>query len=103
MTKSCFAFKGEIPYQGEEITNRIEKVHGVLDELMDFASEMADNFSQGGSPIPQTPPDIFSLLSAFLKPPTPSPVNHGETLTEERPIYEVEENIQETQTETILD
>jgi len=96
LTKSCFAFKGEIPHQGEEITNRIEKVHGVLDEMMDFIAEI---IPQGSPTSPQTPPDILSLLSMFLKPSTPSPINHGET-QEERSVYEIDEN--KTQTESEL-
>ena len=91
LTRSCFQFKGEIPHQGDEISNRIDKVHGVLDEMMDFASEMADGFAHSPSQISQTPPDFLSLLTAFLKPNTPSPVEHAssETKQEEREIYEV--------------
>ena len=94
LTKSCFAFKGEIPHQGEEITNRIEKVHGVLDEMMDFIAEM----TQGSPSSPQTPPDILTLLSSLLIPKTPSPMIHGET-QEERQIYEVENNKTQTENE----
>ena len=96
LTRSCFAFKSEIPHQGEEITNRIEKVHAVLDEMMDFIAEI---IPQGSPASSQTPPDIFSLLSTFLKPNTPSPMNHGET-TQEREIFEINED--KTQTEDEL-
>ena len=88
MTKSCFQFKGEIPHQGVEISNRIDKVHGVLDELADIINE----FSQS-MPVPdiaQTPNNPLMALLAGLISPTPSPLGHGET-TQERTIHEINE------------
>ena len=90
LTRSCFQFKGEIPHQGDEISQRIDKVHGVLDEMMDFAADLAETLPQSSSSISHTPPDFLSLLTAFLKPATPSPVEHGDkTQQEEREIFEV--------------
>ena len=98
LTKSCFAFKGEIPHQGEEITNRIEKVHGVLDELTDIINEFAQSI-----PVPdiaQTPNNpLMSILASIISP-TPSPLGHGET-QEERQVYEINKT-NTTQTETEL-
>lgn len=96
LTKSCFQFKGEIPYQGEEITNRIEKVHGVLDELADIISEFGQ--SMPVSDIAQTPSNpLMSILASIISP-TPSPQGHGET-TQERAIYEIDENKTKTEDE----
>jgi len=88
LTKSCFQFKGEIPHQGEEITNRIEKVHGVLDEMTDIINEFAQSIPMPD--IAQTPSNpLMSLLASIISP-TPSPLGHGET-QEEREIHEVEQ------------
>jgi len=99
LTKSCFAFKGEIPHQGEEITNRIEKVHGVLDELTDIINEFAQSI-----PVPdiaQTPNNpLMSLLASIISP-TPSPLGHGSKTQEEWQIHEVNEK-NTTQTENEL-
>ena len=98
MTKSCFQFKGEIPHQGEEITNRIEKVHAVLDELADIINDFSQNI-----PVPeiaQTPNNpIMSLLASIISP-TPSPLGHGNKTQEERTIHEINET-NKTQTEII--
>ena len=100
LTKSCLQFKGEIPHQGEGISDRIDKVHGVLDEMMDFVSEMADGFTHQSSQIAQTPPDIFTLLSTFLKPRTPSPVNHApQEQTNWEILQDYDPKTQETQIE----
>ena len=89
LTKSCFAFKGEIPYQGEEITNRIEKVHGVLDELTDIINEFAQGLPSPDIPQMSSNP-LLSILAGFMTP-TPSPQEHGET-TQERAIHEINED-----------
>jgi len=98
LTKSCFQFKGEIPHQGEEITNRIEKVHGVLDELADIINEFSQNI-----PVPeiaQTPNNpLMSLLASIISP-TPSPLGHASKTQEEREIHEIDET-NTTQAETI--
>jgi len=98
LTKSCFNFKGEIPHQGEEITNRIEKVHGVLDELTDIINEFAQSL-----PIPdiaQTPSNPLMAILNTLISPTPSPLGHGNKTQEEWTLHEIDET-NTTQTETI--
>ncbi len=98
MTKSCFNFKGEIPHQGEEITNRIEKVHGVLDELTDIINDFAQSIPMPD--IPQTPSHPFMSILANLISPTPSALGHGNKTQEERPIHEIDEtNTTQTQDE----
>ena len=99
MTKSCFAFKGEIPHQGEEITNRIEKVHGVLDELTDIINEFAQSVPIPD--IPQTPNNPIMSILANLISPTPSPLGHGIETTQERKVHEINET-NKTQTESEL-
>jgi len=89
LTKSCFQFKGEIPHQGEEITNRIEKVHGVLDEMTDIINEFAQ--SMPITDIAQTPSNPLMSLLAGLISPTPSPLGHASKTQEEREIHEVEQ------------
>jgi hypothetical protein len=89
LTRSCFQFKGEIPYQGEEISSRIDKVHGVLDELADIINDISQS-----SPIQefaQTPSNpLMAIAQAFLTP-KPIPVEHGSKTQEEWQIHEVNE------------
>jgi hypothetical protein len=100
LTRSCFQFKGEIPYQGVEISNRIDKVHGVLDELADIINDISQ-----ASPIQefaQTPPNpLMAIAQAFLTP-KPIAVEHGHSQETQRTIHEIDET-NKTQTETILD
>jgi hypothetical protein len=98
LTKSCFAFKGEIPYQGEEITNRIEKVHKVLDELTDIINDFAQGLpSPDIAQMPSNP--LMSILASIMTP-KPMPSEHGETQEQkERQIHEINENPTQIETE----
>ncbi len=88
LTRSCFQFKGEIPHQGEEITNRIEKVHGVLDEMTDIINEFAQSLpSTEVAQMPSNP--LMSILANIISP-TPSPLGHASETQEEREIYEID-------------
>jgi hypothetical protein len=99
LTRSCFQFKGEIPHQGEEITNRIEKVHGVLDELADIINEFTINIPTAEPQMSSNP--LLSALNLFLSG-TASPKEHGHSQETQRTIHEIDET-NKTQTETILD
>lgn len=99
--RGCHQIKSEIPFQGENITNQIEKTSTLLDEMCDMINEFTSSAIESTQQITQPPTDMLSILTALLKPRTPSPVIHGET-QEERQIYEIDEK-NTTQTETILD
>ena len=88
LTKSCFQFKGEIPHQGEEISNRIDKVHGVLDELADIINDFS--ISSPVQEVAQMPNNPLMALLANIISPTPSPQGHASKTQEERAIYEVD-------------
>ena len=98
LTKSCFAFRGEIPHQGEQISNRIDKIHSVIDELADIIHEFGSS-----TPVQSmTQPEgnlMQTLLASFLTP-KPMASEHGETQNTNRTIHEVDEkNITEIETE----
>lgn len=103
LIRGCFKINEAIPNQGGAITESISNIHGLIDELNDLISEVADGFDSVGSQMPQTPPDFMTLLSAFLNRNNTMTSGHGSTQEpQERQIYEIDET-QTNETETILD
>ena len=102
LIRGCFKINEAIPNQGGAITESISNIHGLIDELNDLISEVADGFDSVGSQLPQTPPDFMSLLTAFLNRDRTMTSNYGTTQQEEREVYEIDPT-QTQQTETILD
>ena len=78
LIRGCFKIHHELPAQGGNISEKIDGVNDVLNELADFVADLARNglFQAAQS---HTPPDFMTLLTAFLKRDTPSPSEHGST------------------------
>ena len=99
LIRGCFNIHKELPHQGGNISERIDNINDVLNELADFIADLARSglFPTGQ---PNTPPDFLTLLTAFLKRDTPSPSEHG---TKEPENWEIlppnEQTTQETQDE----
>ena len=99
LIRGCFNIHKELPHQGGNISERIDNINDVLNELADFIADLARSglFPTGQT---NTPPDFLTLLTAFLKRDTPSPSEHG---TKEQTDWEVlppnEQTTQETQDE----
>ena len=90
-----------MPAQGGAISERIDKVADLLDEMADIINQ-AIRFQEEITPIAQTASSpIMSILNAFMSN-TASPPKHGETQQTQREIYEVHDP-QTNETETILD
>jgi len=89
-----------MPAQGGAISERIDKVADLLDEMADIINN-AIRFQEELTPLTQTSSSpIMTLLSAFMSN-TPSPPSHAsETQQTQREIYEIHEP-QEKQTEVI--
>ena len=101
LIRGCFNIHKELPAQGGNITEKIDSVAGLLDEMADIINN-AIRFQEEITPIAQTASSpIMTLLNAFMSNKA-SPQEHGETQQTQREIYEIN-NPQETQTETILD
>ena len=79
LIRGCFDIRNGLPATGAEITNRIEGVSGLLDEMNDLIHILTESVPAGPAASAQTGGGWEGLLSAFLMPKTPSPVNHGST------------------------
>ena len=101
LIRGCFSIHSQMPTQGGAISERIDKVADLLDEMADIINN-AIRFQEEITPIAQTASSpIMSILNAFMSN-TASPPKHGETQQTQREIYEIHDP-QETQTETITD
>ena len=78
LIRGCFNIHNELPTQGGNISEKIDGVNEVLNELADFVADLARN-NLFSSPQTNTPPDLLTVLTAFLKRDTPSPSQHGST------------------------
>jgi hypothetical protein len=96
LIRGCFKIHHELPTQGGNISEKIDGVNEVLNELADFVADLARH-GLFPSQETNTPPDFLTLLTAFLKRDTPSPSQHGTT---QPPDWEVLPPSTETQTET---
>lgn len=101
LIRGCFKIHHELPAQGGNISEKIDGVNDVLNELADFVADLARNglFQAAQN---NAPPDFITLLTAFLKRDTPSPSEHG---TKEQEQWEVlpPDQTQTKQTENELD
>ena len=101
LIRGCFNIHNELPTQGGNISEKIDGVNDVLNELADFVADLARNglFQAAQT---NTPPDFVTLLTAFLKRDTPSPSQHG---TQEPQDWEIlpPNDTQTKETENELD
>lgn len=102
LIRGCFNIHQELPHQGGNITEKIDSINDVLNELADFLADLARSGILPNPTATQSPPDFLSLLTAFLNRGNPSGVEHG---TKEQEEWEVLPPSTETQTEseTIFD
>ena len=100
LIRGCFEIHKELPTQGTGISERIDKVADLLDEMADLINNALPN-NPDLQPVAQMPTSpLMSLLSAFM-PNTPSPQSYAsKTQQTQREIYEVNDpQTQEAQTE----
>jgi len=91
-----------MPTQGGAISERIDKVADLLDEMADIINN-AIRFQEELSPITQTSSNpLMSLLSAFMSN-TPSPPKHASETQQEEWTVHPPNDTQTKQTETVLD
>jgi len=90
LIRGCFKINENIPNSADCITEKIESVRGVLDEVADLLNEMLDGTPKNA--ITQTPSSpMEALLTAFLNR-TPMAQNHGNPQeSEEWEIYQTDE------------
>ena len=102
LIRGCFNIHKELPHQGGNISQKIDSVAGLLDEMADIINQ-AIRFQEEITPIAQTASSpIMSILNAFMSSNTSPPSHASETQQTEREIYEVDQP-QEKQTENELD
>lgn len=101
LIRGCFNIHNELPTQGGNISEKIDGVNEVLNELCDFIADVARSglFAPAET---NTPPDFLTLLTAFLKRDTPSPSQHGTTQPQDWEVLPPSTETQ-TETETIID
>ena len=101
LIRGCFNIHKELPNQGGDISNRIDKVADLLDEMADIINS-AIRFQEEVAPIAQTASSpLMNILSAFMSN-NASRQEHGD---EKKPQeWEVLPNDPEkVQTETITE
>ena len=103
LIRGCFNIHKELPHQGGNISEKIDSVNDVLNELADFIADLARSGILPNPTVTQSPPDFVTLLTAFLNRGNPSGQEHGST--QESQEWEVlPPNEQKTQnTENELD
>ena len=102
LIRGCFNIHNELPNQGGDISNRIDKVADLLDEMADLINN-AVQFAESSTQVAQTASSpIMSILNAFMSR-TPSTESHGST--QEQTQWEILQDHDKTQkeTETIID
>ena len=80
LIRGCFAIRDGLPTAGERITDKIEGVSGLLDEMNDLIHALTELVPSGGPPASaQTGSVMEVLLSTFLNTGANSPVTDGST------------------------
>ena len=89
LIRGCFNLHAETGHQGGTISDRIDKVADLLDEMDDLINNALPN-NPDLVQVSQTPTNpLMALLSAFMTP-TASQQNHASTTQQtQREIYEV--------------
>lgn len=88
LIRGCFDIRDGLPSTGERITDKIEGVSTLLDEMNDLIHALTDMVPSGTPPASaQTGSVMEVLLSTFLNSKTPSPSEHA-TLTQEWSVHE---------------
>ena len=94
----CVKMKSHVSDHSDSLQNKLGSMSELLDEAIDFLSDVDKMISQPSPVIAQTGMDIkTALLTAFMDKMTMG-FNNGKTQQEERQIYEIIEP-QTTQTE----
>ena len=102
LIRGCFSIHKELPHQGGNISEKIDSVNDVLNELADFIADLARSGILPNPTVTQSPPDFLTLLTAFLNRGNPSGQEHGKTQQEDWEVLPPNDT-QTKQTETILD
>ena len=98
----CIKMKTHVSDHSETLQDKLGGMSELLDEAIDFLSDVDKMISQPSPVIAQTGMDIkTALLTAFMDKMTMG-FNNGTTQQEERQVYEIIEP-ETTQTETIID
>ena len=66
LIKGCFGIKDQLPVQGGQIADRIEKTAELLDEVAQLIADLGEGMTGGNTNSPQAPIGIPDILSMFL-------------------------------------
>jgi len=99
LTIGCRRIGQSLPAESTQISDKVADATEVLDDIADLLNMAVESVAErGNSQTPLNPMDM--ILSTLMGSMTSKP-NHGNTLKEERTIYEVDSQTQnETQTES---
>ena len=102
LIRGCFNIHAQLPVSGGDISDRIDKVADLLDEMADIINS-AIRFQEELSPITQTHSNpLMAILTAFMSKNT-SEANHAATTQPEKWEIHPPNDSTPSQTETILD
>lgn len=90
LIRGCFKINQNIPTSADCITDKIESVRGVLDEVADLLNEMLDSSPKSAITPPSSSP-IELFLHSFLNRNTMGESNASQTKQEEWEIYQTDE------------
>ena len=86
LTVGCRRIGDSLPTESGQITEKVAGATEVLDDIADLLNEAVQSFAgMGATQTPSSP--MEAILSGFITSMT-SKANHGNTLKEERTIYE---------------
>ena len=89
LIRGCFNIHKELPTQGGNISEKIDSVAGLLDEMADIINQ-AIRFQEEITPIAQTSNSpIMSILNAFMSSNASPPSHASETQQTQREIYDI--------------
>ena len=77
LIRGCFDIRDGLPTTGERITDKIEGVSGLLDEMNDLIHTLTDSIPSGQAASAPTGSVMEVLLSTFLNSGSNPPLNHG--------------------------
>lgn len=66
LVRGCMSIKAELPIQGGQITNRLDRTADLLDEVAQLIADLADGAPSQNVPVAQTGSPIGDLLTMFL-------------------------------------
>lgn len=94
LIRGCFKINQSIPDSTDRLGSKFDGISEVLEELADLIDEVAGGVKQTPLANPMVGGSIPEMITSLLMSKIAMPSNHGDPLTEEWPIHEVNKTTQ---------